>query len=333
MRIGVIGTGAVGGTIAALLDRAGNDVEVTARGKQLTVIGKQGLHLRGAWGEHTAYVEASETLRRVPELVFVCTKAQDAASAISANSELINGAPVVVVQNGLSGLAEASALLPNSDCVGALAVFAASYLTPGEITVTAQGTIYLGAGTGEPGVPVIFATRVLEAAMPAIATSNFVGAQWTKLMVNQVNAMPAITGLSAQETLGDRRLRRIITSSIREATRIGSASGVTFGRIQGLGNGLLRALSLAPLWIGQLVPLLMKSRMGATPNPGSTLQSLRRGQLTEIDYLNGAVVEQAVMLGLTAPINAELVRLVHEVERTHEYFTPDAVVERMRSVA
>jgi 2-dehydropantoate 2-reductase len=73
--------------------------------------------------------------------------------------------------------------------------------------------------------------------------------------------------------------------------------------------------------------------MGATPNPGSTLQSLRRGQLTEIDYLNGAVVEQAVILGLSAPINAELVRLVHEVERTHEFFAPDAVADRMRSVA
>jgi 2-dehydropantoate 2-reductase len=59
---------------------------------------------------------------------------------------------------------------------------------------------------------------------------------------------------------------------------------------------------------------------------------MRRGQLTEIDYLNGAVVEQAVMLGLSAPINAELVRLVHEVERTHEFLTTDAVVARMRSV-
>ncbi|MDQ1608332.1 MAG: 2-dehydropantoate 2-reductase [Microbacteriaceae bacterium] len=332
MRIGVIGAGAVGGTIAALLDRAGNSVEVTARGKQLAAIGEQGLHLAGAWGEHTAHVEASEVLRHVPELVFVCTKAQDSADAISANSGLIDGVPVVVVQNGLTGLAVASTLLPNSDCVGGLAVFAASFLTPGEITVTAPGNVYLGAGTGEPSVPVFFATRVLEAAMPAVATSNFVGAQWTKLIVNQVNAMPAITGRSAQETLGDRRLRRIITSSIREATRIGFASGVRFGRVQGLGNGLLRALSLAPLWIGQVVPLLMKRRMGATPNPGSTLQSVRRGQLTEIDYLNGAVVEQAVMLGLSAPINAELVRLVHEVERTHEFLTTDAVVARMRSV-
>ncbi|MCU1575791.1 MAG: 2-dehydropantoate 2-reductase [Leifsonia sp.] len=333
MRIGVIGTGAVGGTIAALLDRAGNDVEVTARGQQLAVIRERGLHLAGVWGEHTALVEASTTLQRVPELVFVCTKAQDSADAISANSALIDGVPVVVVQNGLTGLAEASALLPNSDCVGALAVFAASFLTPGEITVTAPGNIYLGTGKGEPSVPVLFATRVLEAAMPAIATSNFVGAQWTKLMVNQVNAMPAITGLSAQETLGDRRLRSIITRSIREATRIGFASGIRFGRVQGLGNGLLRGLSLAPTWVGQLVPLLMKRRMGATPNPGSTLQSLRRGQLTEIDYLNGAVVEQAVILGLSAPINAELVRLVHEVERTHEFFAPDAVADRMRSVA
>ena len=63
-------------------------------------------------------------------------------------------------------------------------------------------------------------------AMPSFAVDNFTGCQWTKLMVNQVNAMPAITGLSAQQTLGDRRLRPIITASLQEAVRVGIARGV-----------------------------------------------------------------------------------------------------------
>jgi 2-dehydropantoate 2-reductase len=65
------------------------------------------------------------------------------------------------------------------------------------------------------------------------------------------------------------------------------------------------------------------------PNPGSTLQSIRRGQLTEIDYLNGAVVAEANAHGLEAPINAQLVELVHEVERTRVFLSPAEVVERV----
>ncbi|HRQ00256.1 MAG TPA: 2-dehydropantoate 2-reductase N-terminal domain-containing protein, partial [Terrimesophilobacter sp.] len=56
MRIGVIGAGAVGGTIAALLDRAGHEVEVTARGATIESIRRHGIRLSGGWGDHTARV-------------------------------------------------------------------------------------------------------------------------------------------------------------------------------------------------------------------------------------------------------------------------------------
>ncbi|GAA1442493.1 ketopantoate reductase family protein [Leifsonia poae] len=332
MRIGVIGAGAVGGTIAALLDRVGHLVEVTARGEHLETIRRDGLRLSGAWGEHVAQVEAAETLQAAPELVFLCTKAQDAAAAIRENQHLLAGLTVVVVQNGLNGLRQAALLLPDSECVGALALYAASFLSPGRVSVTTAANTYLGAGDGEPPAAAVAATKVLDAAMPAFAVANFTGSQWTKLIVNQINAMPAITGLSAQDTLGDRRLRRIVTASMREAVRVGFDAGVRYGSLQGLTNGILRFVSIAPLWAGQLVPLMMKRRMGATPNPGSTLQSIRRGQATEIDYLNGAVVGEAHELGREAPINAAIVDLVHEVERTRAFLPTDAVVERMRAV-
>jgi 2-dehydropantoate 2-reductase len=69
--------------------------------------------------------------------------------------------------------------------------------------------------------------------------------------------------------------------------------------------------------------------MGDVPNPASTLQSIRRGQLTEIDSLNGAVVRIARENGRRAPINAALVDLVHEVERTGVFVAPADVAGRV----
>lgn len=330
MRIGVVGAGAVGGAIAALLHRAGHEVEVTARGAHLQAIRERGIRLSGGWVDHTAPVLANEQLTRAPQLVVVATKAQDATAAIRENIAMLRNLPVVVIQNGLDAITTAKAASPRSDIVGGLAVFASSFLSPGEIVVTTAGRLYLGVDPADDDVPARYAAGVLADALPTEVLPNFRGAQWSKLVINQVNALPAITGLSVQEVIAIPRLRRILTASIRENARVGFAAGVRFERLQGLSNALVRLVSVLPLWAGQALPLLMSRRIGAVPNPGSTLQSVRRGQPTEIDYLNGAVVREAERIGRSAPINAAMVRLVHEVEGSGAFLTADDVVTAVR---
>jgi 2-dehydropantoate 2-reductase len=321
MRIGIIGAGAIGGTIAALLDRAGHEICVTARGEGLAAIREHGLRFDGAWGEHLAHVAASERLEATPELAFVCTKAQDAASALRENAEALRGITVVIVQNGLESLEVAAGILHESELVGALALYAAQYVEPGHVTVTADGSTYLGDGAGEPTDAARRAAAALATVMPAVATRNFLGAQWSKLVINMVNAMPALTGLSVQETIRERRLARVVTASMRETVRIGFASGVRYASLQGLSHGMLRVFATLPLPAARALPLLMARRMGAVPNLGSTLQSRRRGRTTEIDYLNGAVVRAASAIGRSAPVNAAIVDAMRGLERDDTYLT------------
>jgi 2-dehydropantoate 2-reductase len=319
MQIAIIGAGAVGGAFAALLAGSGHDVTVTARGAHLEALQRAPLRLRGAWGDSEARVTAVGTLTERPQLAIVTTKAQDAGAALRANAAMLSGIPVLVVQNGLEGIATGEAELPESTVSGGLAMFAASFLTPGEVTITAAGPTFIG-GAG--------AKHLAELLSPPISITvvdDFAGAQWSKLVVNQVNALPAITGLSAQQTIADPRLRRTLVASMQETVRIALASGVHFASVSGLSHGMLRLFARAPFALAQLVPRLMARRMGAVPNPGSTLQSIRRGQLSEIDYLNGAVVAAAVALGREAPINARLVALVHEVERSGAFIAPNDV--------
>lgn len=330
MRVGVIGAGAVGGAMAALLHRGGHEVAVTARGAHLQAIREHGIRLSGGWGEHTAVVNASETLRSTPELAIVATKAHDAAAAIRANLPWLHGVPLLIMQNGLDGVATAGEVAPESPAVGGLSLFASSYLSPGTITITSPAVTYLGGPEGSEAAVTAF-LDLLGPVMPVEAIDNFRGALWTKLVVNQVNALPAITGLSVQEVISVPGLRRIMTESIRETVRTGLALGIRFEALQGLDHRMLHAVAAAPLWLGQLLPLRMKRMFGATPNPASTLQSIRRGQSTEIDYLNGAVVREAAEAGLAAPVNAALVELVHRVERTGEFLSPAETIAAVQS--
>lgn len=316
MRIGIIGAGALGGTFAALLWRAGHEVEVTARGAGLTAIAADGIRLSGGFGDVHAAVAVGTGLTVRPDLVLVCTKAQDAEAAIAANRELVDGAPVVVVQNGLEGVDTAARMLPASACLGMLSLIAANHTQPGVVHVTATAESYLGRGDGPADAESRRVAGLLSDAVPVVAIDDFRGAQWTKLVVNMVNAVPAIVGADLGAVVDDAGLLRAMTASMRECVRVGIARGVRFGALNGLDDASLRAFASSPLDPATAVPKALVLRMGWRTNLGSTQQSLRRGQPTEIDFLNGAVVREAALAGLDAPVNAALTALVHEVEES-----------------
>lgn len=328
MRIAVLGAGAVGGTLAALLVRAGHEVEVTARGENLAAITRDGIHLEGGFGEYHATVRAAKKLTAAPELAILATKAQDAAAALDDSAAALAGVPLLVVQNGLGGLAVAAEHAPSSPLLGGLALMAASYVAPGHVLVTGENPLVIGAPDATPREVLDRVAAVLGGAIPVEVTADIRGAQWTKLLINHVNALPAITGLSVQEVVADDGLRDVMTASMRESVRVARANGVHLASMQGVPGRVIELIASLPLWAGAALPRLLARRMGSVPNPGSTLQSIRRGQLTEIDFLNGAVVDAARLAGVPAPINTAIVEMVHEVERTGAFLPVGEVVDR-----
>ena len=239
--------------------------------------------------------------------------------------------PVLVVQNGLGGLRVARDVLPSAPLLGGLALMATSYLEPGVITVTSPMPLIIGASPDTNGSMLERVAEVFRPAIPIELTDDIVGAQWTELLINHINALPA--GSPASPFRRSWPTTACAASWRRACARPCSSpgsSGFVSGKVQGVSGRVLNLLGVVPLSVGETFPRLLARRLGEVPNPGSTLQSIRRGQLTEIDYLNGAVVSEAAVHGLEAPINARIVELVHEVERTTSSFlSPAEVVERV----
>jgi 2-dehydropantoate 2-reductase len=59
----------------------------------------------------------------------------------------------------------------------------------------------------------------------------------------------------------------------------------------------------------------------------SSLQSLERGRKTEIDFLNGYVVEQARKVGVPAPLNEAITRMIKEIEQGKRKLSPTNMEE------
>ncbi len=325
MRIAVIGAGAVGGLMAALAARAGHEVLVTARGEHAQAIAEAGLHVDGGWGEWVAAVTLVESIpartddgARGLDLLVLATKANDSADALAPWASY-DGTPVLVLQNGLGGEVAVRDALPHSPIAVGLALFAVSLSGPGRITVTGPNGLTLG---GEAGA-VTIAETLLRAALPAelILADDIRGAQWTKLLVNQVNALPAITGLSVQQTIAKSALRAVLARGMVETVAVGDALGVEWGRIGDVDVAAVAAVRAGGAAAAEQLAQRLAAGMGEVPNPASMLQSIRRGRPTEVDAINGSVVAHGARLGVPTPVNAALVELVHEVEDAGTFLT------------
>ncbi|HUX11933.1 MAG TPA: 2-dehydropantoate 2-reductase [Spirochaetia bacterium] len=326
--IAVVGAGAIGGSVGALLHRAGHRVTLTGRPEQVHAIRKDGLLIRGALGEFSAHLDVAERLTERPEFALIAVKTQDLASAISENRASLTDVPVVTMQNGVRADDIAAQYLSGSNIVSAVVLLAASYLTPGTISIQSRGSFVIGHPfkTDRPIVPTL--RPVLDSAIPTRATANIRGAHWLKLILNLNNALPAVTNLPLPEIFAFEPLRRLGVLLIREGARVIRRAGIKLDPLPQTPVALIRLVTMLPAGLAGRVAAarIRKSALNpdaADPLLGSTLQSLRRGRPTEIDYLNGEIVRLGRDIGLPTPLNGFLVRIVHEIESTGEFWSAE----------
>ena len=329
MRISFIGAGAVGGALAALCARAGHEVTAVARGATAERIAQRGLALSGAFGDYVARIPVADAPGADAELVVVSVRTFQLAAALEEYREAIGDAPVLVVQNGLDGPSAAAEQLRRAEGVlGGIALFPATIAGPGDVVLTGSGRLRIGAHSPTDAALRDRVVAAFAAAIPTQPTANLVGGLWMKLLVNEVNALPAITGWSVQRTCRHPLLAPVLAASLDEGVRVADAHGVRLESV-----GVLAPADAARIRAGR-AEAVVRGRLGhafgTRPNPASMLQSIRRGQPTEIDALNGAIVRAGAARRIPTPVNAALVELVHAVEHDGRFRSPTAVRNRCR---
>ncbi|UQN15942.1 ketopantoate reductase family protein [Gulosibacter sp. ACHW.36C] len=328
MRVSVIGVGAVGGTLAALLARAGHEVHAVARGSTLAAVREHGIRLRGVHGTFSAPVSASGRVAKDSDVVLLAVRTYQTAAAVEQQTTAIGTTPLVVAQNGVRGPEEVARLLGRVEGVyGLVSTFPATNLGDAEIHMTGPGKLTVAAMDPGGYADARELAAAFSTALPAAASDNLDGLLWMKLLLNQVNALPAITGLSVQWVSAHPLLAPILAVSLEELLAVADARRIRLSRVAGMHPhfaNLVRdgfALDVVRGKLGRM--------FGTTPNPASTLQSIRRGQPTEIDALNGEVVRSAAEIGLAAPLNERLTRLVHDVSATGRFLPPRELARRV----
>ena len=84
LKTAVIGAGAIGGITAALLTRAGHDVEVVCKYEEIVKKAEDGIEITGVYGDMTIPVKAIKTINELSgkkDVIIIATKAYDMPEA------------------------------------------------------------------------------------------------------------------------------------------------------------------------------------------------------------------------------------------------------------
>lgn len=329
-KIAVVGAGAIGSIVGGLLSKAGEDVTLIGRKTHIDNINKHGLIIDGVMGEMKISVIAKEFLDFEPDIVILSVKTQDVKNAAQEIKPYVSKSTIITMQNGVKSDKIAADILGENNIFSCVVLFGGTFIEPGKVTLTnfnKKGSLIVGQAFGDKSYKIETITTILNKALPTVEASDIHGAHWTKLIVNQVNAIPAVTGLPMQEVSKNRNLVRLQILLMREGLYVIEKSGISLCSLPGVPIFIIRLMINLPL-IFSLPLFAMQSKvLGNIPVPGSTLQSIIRGETTEIDYLNGEVISLGKNLNIQTPYNSAIVDLVHKIANTKKFVPADKLMD------
>jgi len=325
----------MGSITAAYLQRAGIEV-VVADGwpENVEAIRKSGIRVKSPEEEFTAQVKALHldrlgTLGFEAETVFLAVKSYDTEEAVDVLApHLASDGFVVSVQNGINE-DRIAARVGSRRSLGCVVHMAGGLFSPGVATRYSAGawsTFTLGELGGEQSGR----AKRLAAQLSAVGTThlsgNIRGALWAKLALNAMsNGITGISGLGPGRLWTDPDVARVMAHIGGEAVLVCEAAGCRMEAVEPTGAPLpLQPDLLKRAHLGEtaamadVIALLAEAgsrRVGLNENVSSLAQDLLKHRRTEIDYLNGHVIQEGSRLGIPTPFNRLLLGLVREVEK------------------
>ena len=138
-------------------------------------------------------------------------------------------------------------------------------------------------------------------------------ALWGKLILNLNNALNALAGMPLVEELADHRWRRLLAAQIDEALSVLRAAGVRPGVVEGVPPWVIPLILRLP---DSLFRLVARRMLAIDPQARSSMwEDLLRGRVTEVDYLQGAILQLAKRIGAATPMTERIIGLIKEAEK------------------
>ncbi len=287
MNIIVLGSGAIGSLYGAKLSKL-NDVTLVARQKHINKINNDGLKIVGI-EENVYKLKATAKIENIENntLILLTTKVHDNKKAIDPIKDLIKKDTIILcMQNGLYSENIVKSIVGDRCLVlRGITNVGATFLEPGKVQFSNLSSTKIE----NSNISEELAENFDKCGLKCSVSENIKQDIWKKLILNCVlNPVSAILRVENGK-IADERLNTLKKSIVDECLKVAEKDDVRFD------IDFVKIINDA----------IKDSR-----NLSSMHQDVLKGKKTEIDYLNGAVVELGKKYGIKCPVNEALVVIV-----------------------
>jgi len=293
-KIFILGAGAIGSVVGALLSKK-NDVTLVGKRAHVEAVKSGGLSVSGDVNE-TFQLQADTQIREIPRetLIILTTKAYDSENAMRGISKLLREDTVVLVlQNGLGNEEVVKrAVNGKAKVLRGITNMAAEFFEAGQVKYW-HGKTFIEKNVTSGDVEGVMNGSGLETSQSGDIRNMI----WGKVAVNSVvNPLTAIFRVKDNEIIA-KTLAAVRHQIVRECINVGKAEGLTFRK------NLEKEID---------------EEIAEYTNFSSMCQDIMKGNKTEIDFLNGKIVELAGKHHISTPINETIVSFIKFLEENNE---------------
>ncbi len=291
----VVGAGSVGGYFGARLAQGGLPISFLLRPKTLAAVRQRGLTIRSAAGTVTVHPPAASDPRELarPDLIILGVKAYDLDEVIGQIEPVMTDrTTILTLQNGIDTEDRLLAKLKRDCVIGGVAYIYSKIAEPGVIDHYKKGAVAIGELMGHES-PRLLAVRDLFAAagIPCQLSKDIRRTKWEKMCWNCVfNPITVLVNDRVAKALDHPEMLRVVHHIVEEITAVSAAVKVPLP--------------------ADMPERVVKWTQEIRDIHTSMYDDWKAGRRTEIDFLNGYIVQQGRELGIPTPVNETLTALI-----------------------
>lgn len=308
MKITIIGPGAMGCLFGGFLAKnPGNEVWLLDKDPaRASFIKTHGIKIEGISGKSSVRINAAHSPDEIGacDLIILCVKSYDTDEAIKSAKGLIsNDTLILTLQNGIGNIERIGKGTGIEKVLGGVTSQGATLLGVGNIRHAGKGETVIGRAVmgGSEDIRLEAVSSLLnDAGLETKVSQNVERLLWSKLIINVgINALTAITRLHNGKLIKFSGTREILKMAVLEAVEVSQKRGI--------------------ILIYEDPVNKVESVCEATaPNISSMLQDVMRKKRTEIEFINGAIVDEGKKYNVPTPVNEVLTNLVRTIEMSYK---------------
>jgi 2-dehydropantoate 2-reductase len=300
MKIVIYGAGAIGSLFGAFLSKE-HDVLLIGRKPHVSKIKKVGLLIEGKT-QLNIKIDANHTLDDIdfsPDLLILTVKSYDTGSAIQQVKNSIGKKTIVLsIQNGLDNVDKLKKHVDSNRIIAGVTTHGALFSKPGSIIHTGRGSTILGELNGKQTRRIDNISNIFNSAgIETTVSNNIMEEIWIKTIVNScVNPLTTFFQCKNGYLLENPILEKLVGKICYESTNIAKSKGFN-------------------LSFEEMIKKTKSVIKATSENKSSMLQSYKKGKKTEINSINGKLIETAKKHGIEPSMNELLLRSVESLNQ------------------